>query len=89
MEKLLKKIKMLEKEIKIKENMKKHSIPYGQYNYIENKVENGEVISLLDLKEYAKRYSLEKDLDVLYEKLDKYKDEFKKIQEEFFEMRKL
>ena len=80
---------MLEKEIKIKENMKKHSIPYGQYNYIENKVENGEVISLLDLKEYAKRYSLEKDLDVLYEKLDKYKDEFKKEQEEFFEMRKL
>lgn len=89
MEKLLKKIKMLEKEIKIKENMKKHSIPYGQYNYIENKVENGEVISLLDLKEYAKKYSLEKDLDVLYEKLDKYKDEFKKEQEEFFEMRKL
>lgn len=89
MEKILKKIKMLEKEIKIKENMKKHSIPYGQYNYIENKVENGEVISLLDLKEYAKRYSLEKDLDVLYEKLDKYKDEFKKEQEEFFEMRKL
>lgn len=89
MEKILKKIKMLEKEIKIKENMKKHSIPYGQYNYIENKVENGEVISLLDLKEYAKKYSLEKDLDVLYEKLDKYKDEFKKEQEEFFEMRKL
>lgn len=89
MEKILKKIKMLEREIKIKENMKKHSIPYGQYNYIENKVENGEVISLLDLKEYAKRYSLEKDLDVLYEKLDKYKDEFKKEQEEFFEMRKL
>lgn len=89
MGKLLKKIKMLEKEIKIKENMKKHSIPYGQYNYIENKVENGEVISLLDLKEYAKKYSLEKDLDVLYEKLDKYKDEFKKEQEEFFEMRKL
>lgn len=89
MEKLLKKIKMLEKEIKIKENMKKHSIPYGQYNYIENKVENGEVISLLDLKEYAKKYSLEKDLDVLYEKLDKYKDEFKKEQEEFLEMRKL
>lgn len=89
MEKILRKIKMLEKEIKIKENMKKHSIPYGQYNYIENKVENGEVISLLDLKEYAKRYSLEKDLDVLYEKLDKYKDEFKKEQEEFFEMRKL
>lgn len=27
MEKILKKIKMLEKEIKIKENMKKHSIP--------------------------------------------------------------
>lgn len=89
MEKLLKKIKMLEREIKIKENMKKHSIPYGQYNYIENKVENGEVISLLDLKEYAKKYSLEKDLDVLYGKLDKYKDEFKKEQEEFFEMRKL
>lgn len=89
MEKILRKIKMLEKEIKIKENMKKHSIPYGQYNYIENKVEDGEVISLLDLKEYAKRYSLEKDLDVLYEKLDKYKDEFKKEQEEFFEMRKL
>lgn len=89
MEKILRKIKMLEKEIKIKENMKKHSIPYGQYNYIENKVENGEVISLLDLKEYAKKYSLEKDLDILYEKLDKYKDEFKKIQEEFFEMRKL
>ncbi len=89
MEKILKKIKMLEREIKIKENMKKHSIPYGQYNYIENKVEDGEVISLLDLKEYAKRYSLEKDLDVLYEKLDKYKDEFKKEQEEFFEMRKL
>lgn len=89
MEKILRKIKMLEKEIKIKENMKKHSIPYGQYNYIENKVENGEVISLLDLKEYAKKYSLEKDLDVLYEKLDKYKDEFKKEQEEFFEMRKL
>lgn len=89
MEKILKKIKMLEREIKIKENMKKHSIPYGQYNYIENKVENGEVISLLDLKEYAKKYSLEKDLDVLYEKLDKYKDEFKKEQEEFFEMRKL
>ena len=89
MEKILRKIKILEKEIKIKENMKKHSIPYGQYNYIENKVENGEVISLLDLKEYAKRYSLEKDLDVLYEKLDKYKDEFKKEQEEFFEMRKL
>lgn len=89
MEKILRKIKMLEKEIKIKENMKKHSIPYGQYNYIENKVENGEVISLLDLKEYAKRYSLEKDLDVLYEKLDKYKDEFKKEQEKFFEMRKL
>lgn len=89
MEKILKKIKMLEREIKIKENMKKHSIPYGQYNYIENKVKNGEVISLLDLKEYAKKYSLEKDLDVLYEKLDKYKDEFKKEQEEFFEMRKL
>lgn len=89
MEKILKKIKMLEREIKIKENMKKHSIPYGQYNYIEDKVEDGEVISLLDLKEYAKRYSLEKDLDVLYEKLDKYKDEFKKEQEEFFEMRKL
>ena len=89
MEKILKKIKMLEREIKIKEKMKKHSIPYGQYNYIENKVEDGEVISLLDLKEYAKRYSLEKDLDVLYEKLDKYKDEFKKEQEEFFEMRKL
>ena len=89
MEKILKKIKMLEREIKIKENMKKHSIPYGQYNYIEDKVEDGEVISLLDLKEYAKRYSLEKDLDVLYEKLDKYKDEFKKQQEEFFEMRKL
>lgn len=89
MEKLLKKIKMLEKEIKIKENMKKHSIPYGQYNYIENKVENGEVISLLDLREYAKKYSVEKDLDVLYEKLDKYKEEFKKEQEVFFEMRKL
>lgn len=89
MEKILEEIKKVEREIKIKENMKKYSIPYGQYNYIENKVENGEVISLLDLKEYAKRYSLEKDLDILYEKLDKYKDEFKKEQEKFFEMRKL
>lgn len=89
MEKILEEIKKVEREIEIKENMKKHSIPYGQYNYIENKVENGEVISLLDLKEYAKKYSLEKDLDILYEKLDKYKDEFKKEQEEFFEMRKL
>lgn len=85
MEKILEEIKKVEREIEIKEI----ELSYEQYDYIETKVKEGEIISPLELRNFARRYSTEKELDKLYEILEKLKDEFREKREEFFDYLKI
>ena len=85
MEKILEEIKKVEREIEIKEI----ELSYEQYDYIETKVTEGEIISPLELRNFARRYSTEKELDKLYENLEKLKDEFREKREEFFDYLKI
>lgn len=85
MEKILEEIKKVEREIEIKEI----ELSYEQYDYIETKVKEGEIISPLELRNFARRYSTEKELDKLYENLEKLKDEFREKREEFFDYLKI
>lgn len=89
MEKILEEIKKVEREIEIKEIELSHCIPYEQYDYIETKVKEGEIISPLELRNFARRYSTEKELDKLYDNLEKLKDEFREKREEFFDYLKI
>lgn len=89
MEKILEELKNVEREIEIKEIELSHCIPYGEYDYIETKVKEGEIISPLELRNFARRYSTEKELDKLYENLEKLKDEFREKREEFFDYLKI
>ena len=85
MEKILEEIKKVEREIEIKEI----ELSYEQYDYIETKVKEGEIISPLELRNFARRYSTEKELDKLYDNLEKLKDEFREKREEFFDYLKI
>ena len=85
MEKVLEKIKKLEKEIEIMEKELSYCIPYGQYEYIETKVKEEKIISPLELRNFARRYGVERELDKLYDKLEKLKDEFREKRDEFFD----
>lgn len=85
MEKILEEIKKVEREIEIKEI----ELTYEQYDYIETKVKEGEIITPLELRNFARRYSTKKELDKLYENLEKLKDEFREKREEFFDYLKI
>lgn len=89
MEELIQKIKVLQKKLDNLERNKNYYLSYGQKNYIEEKVKNGKNISFEELKNYARRYKIDTEIEEVAEELEKLKDEFIEKKEEFFEFLKI
>lgn len=85
MEKILEEIKKVEKELKTYESLRSFTMSRTWRFDIEEKVENGEVITKRELDDYAKRYCCDYIIEKLENKLEDLKNEFKDKKEEFFD----
>lgn len=89
MEKILEELKNVEVELNKALYDLKRCISLGQYIYIENKVKEGKAISENELKEYAERYAVNMQVDILQDKYEKLKQEFIDRKNDFFEYLKI
>lgn len=85
MEKILEEIKKVESELKTYESLRSFTMSRTWRFDIEEKVENGEVITKRELDDYAKRYCCDYIIEKLENKLEDLKNEFKDKKEEFFD----
>lgn len=85
MEKILEEIKKVEREIETYERLRSYTMSRSWRFDIEEKVENGEIITKRELDDYAKRYCCDYIIEKLENKLEDLKNEFTEKKEEFFD----
>lgn len=89
MEELIKEMKKLQKKLEKLEDGKKYYLSFGEKEYIEEKAKNGKNISLAELKNYARRYKVDTEIEEISSELEDLKDKFREKKEEFFDFLKI